>query len=147
VHITHREIFEQAEAESSLYARFLALTSKFDLVPAGACHLKSSNSSLELAGREMISSSSDPSIPIGGISEHPTTGNAVACVSEGIELTQWSFANIEFSGVADELAVEARADEFDATYEVEAPKSARLITETFPVNPSGGRTGGRGCRI
>ncbi|KAF8641815.1 hypothetical protein AX16_009795 [Volvariella volvacea WC 439] len=30
----HREIFEQAEAESSLYARFLALTSKFELVPA-----------------------------------------------------------------------------------------------------------------
>ncbi|KAI0319150.1 Mob1/phocein [Amylostereum chailletii] len=29
----HREIFEQAEAESSLYARFLALTSKYDLVP------------------------------------------------------------------------------------------------------------------
>ncbi|KDQ22347.1 hypothetical protein PLEOSDRAFT_1109456 [Pleurotus ostreatus PC15] len=29
----HREAFEQAEAESSLYARFLALTSKFDLVP------------------------------------------------------------------------------------------------------------------
>ena len=30
----HREAFEQAEAESSLYARFLALTSKFSLVPA-----------------------------------------------------------------------------------------------------------------
>ncbi|KAJ7274875.1 Mob1/phocein [Mycena rebaudengoi] len=30
----HREAFEQAEAESSLYARFLALTDKFDLVPA-----------------------------------------------------------------------------------------------------------------
>ncbi|RDX54628.1 Mob1/phocein [Lentinus brumalis] len=30
----HREAFEQAEAESSLYARFLALTSKFELVPA-----------------------------------------------------------------------------------------------------------------
>ncbi|KAI0072065.1 Mob1/phocein [Panus rudis PR-1116 ss-1] len=30
----HRETFEQAEAESSLYARFLALTSKFDLVPS-----------------------------------------------------------------------------------------------------------------
>ncbi|KAJ6608264.1 Mob1/phocein, partial [Mycena sp. CBHHK59/15] len=30
----HREAFEQAEAESSLYARFLALTEKFDLVPA-----------------------------------------------------------------------------------------------------------------
>jgi hypothetical protein len=30
----HREAFEQAEAESSLHARFLALTSKFDLVPA-----------------------------------------------------------------------------------------------------------------
>jgi hypothetical protein len=30
----YREAFEQAEAESSLYARFLALTSKFDLVPA-----------------------------------------------------------------------------------------------------------------
>lgn len=29
----HREAFEQAEAESSLYARFLALTAKFDLVP------------------------------------------------------------------------------------------------------------------
>ncbi|KAJ7217577.1 hypothetical protein B0H12DRAFT_1241700 [Mycena haematopus] len=29
-----REEFEQAEAESSLYARFLALTEKFDLVPA-----------------------------------------------------------------------------------------------------------------
>jgi len=30
----HREAFEQAEAESSLYARFLALTAKFDLVPS-----------------------------------------------------------------------------------------------------------------
>ncbi|KAG6899468.1 hypothetical protein C0993_010111 [Termitomyces sp. T159_Od127] len=30
----HREAFEQAEAESSLYARFLVLTSKFDLVPS-----------------------------------------------------------------------------------------------------------------
>ena len=30
----HREAFEQAEAESSLYARFLALSSKFELVPA-----------------------------------------------------------------------------------------------------------------
>ncbi|PPQ87941.1 hypothetical protein CVT25_001126 [Psilocybe cyanescens] len=29
----HREAFEQAEVESSLYARFLALTAKFDLVP------------------------------------------------------------------------------------------------------------------
>ncbi|KAI0659264.1 hypothetical protein C8Q70DRAFT_1054109 [Cubamyces menziesii] len=29
----HREIFEQAEAESSLYARFLALVKYFDLVP------------------------------------------------------------------------------------------------------------------
>lgn len=30
----HREAFEQAEAESSLYERFLALTSKFKLVPS-----------------------------------------------------------------------------------------------------------------
>ncbi|KAF7761868.1 hypothetical protein Agabi119p4_9860 [Agaricus bisporus var. burnettii] len=30
----HREAFEQAEAESSLYARFLSLTSKYDLVPS-----------------------------------------------------------------------------------------------------------------
>ncbi|KZV82977.1 Mob1/phocein [Exidia glandulosa HHB12029] len=30
----HREAFEQAEAETSLYARFLALSQKFDLVPA-----------------------------------------------------------------------------------------------------------------
>ncbi|KIJ06401.1 hypothetical protein PAXINDRAFT_182696, partial [Paxillus involutus ATCC 200175] len=30
----HREVFEQAEAESSLYSRFLKLTSQFDLVPA-----------------------------------------------------------------------------------------------------------------
>lgn len=30
----HREAFELAEAESSLYSRFLALTSKFDLVPS-----------------------------------------------------------------------------------------------------------------
>ncbi|KAJ7096616.1 Mob1/phocein [Mycena belliarum] len=30
----HREEFAQAEAESALYARFLALTEKFDLVPA-----------------------------------------------------------------------------------------------------------------
>ncbi|KAI0635288.1 Mob1/phocein [Trametes polyzona] len=29
----HREVFEQAEAESSLYARFLALVKYFDLVP------------------------------------------------------------------------------------------------------------------
>ncbi|KAG8985152.1 hypothetical protein FRB90_004906, partial [Tulasnella sp. 427] len=30
----HREVFEQAEAESSLYARFLTLAKRFDLVPA-----------------------------------------------------------------------------------------------------------------
>ena len=30
----HREAFEQAESESSLYAHFLALTERFDLVPA-----------------------------------------------------------------------------------------------------------------
>ena len=30
----HREAFEQAEVESSLYARFLALSSKFELVPS-----------------------------------------------------------------------------------------------------------------
>ncbi|KAF9236039.1 Mob1/phocein, partial [Melanogaster broomeanus] len=30
----HREVFEQAEAESSLYARFLKLSSQFDLVPS-----------------------------------------------------------------------------------------------------------------
>jgi hypothetical protein len=29
----HRDIFAQAEAESSLYARFLALTTRYDLVP------------------------------------------------------------------------------------------------------------------
>ncbi|OSD08146.1 Mob1/phocein [Trametes coccinea BRFM310] len=29
----HREVFEQAEAESSLYARFLALVKRFELVP------------------------------------------------------------------------------------------------------------------
>lgn len=29
----HRELFEQAEAESSLYARFLTLSYKYDLVP------------------------------------------------------------------------------------------------------------------
>ncbi|KZT43703.1 Mob1/phocein, partial [Sistotremastrum suecicum HHB10207 ss-3] len=31
-YFSHREAFEQAEAESSLYTRYLALTSKFDLV-------------------------------------------------------------------------------------------------------------------
>ena len=30
----YRDVFEQAEAESSLYAGFLALTAKVDLVPA-----------------------------------------------------------------------------------------------------------------
>ena len=29
----HREVFEAAEAENALYARFLALTTRFDLVP------------------------------------------------------------------------------------------------------------------
>ncbi|KAH7882475.1 Mob1/phocein [Phlebopus sp. FC_14] len=30
----HREVFQQAEAESSLYARFLKLTTQFDLIPS-----------------------------------------------------------------------------------------------------------------
>jgi len=30
----HRSLFDQAEAESSLYARFIALTSRYELVPA-----------------------------------------------------------------------------------------------------------------
>ncbi|CAA7268892.1 unnamed protein product [Cyclocybe aegerita] len=46
----HREAFEQAEAESSLYARFLALTSKFDLVPAEFLVIPSSHYTHDEAG-------------------------------------------------------------------------------------------------
>jgi hypothetical protein len=40
------------------------------------------------------------------------------------------FADIEYSGVADELAAKARAGEFDFNYETEPPKTARLISES-----------------
>ena len=182
---SHREIFEQAEAESSLYARFLALTSKFDLVPAEFLVIPSNQyggegerdcrdlhdqypphqqhlgppvartslspqiqqQKLEVGrpGSPLISATSHPSIPIGGIGEHPTTGNGTRLRFGRNRTDTMVFA--EFSGVADELTPKVRAGEFDPTYEVEGPKSARLITETVPVNPSGGRIGGRGCRI
>jgi hypothetical protein len=48
----HREAFEQAEAESSLYARFLALTAKFDLVPAEFLVIPSSQFSGEDSGSD-----------------------------------------------------------------------------------------------
>ena len=48
----HREAFEQAEAESSLYARFLALTSKFDLVPAEFLVIPPSHT--DDAGRQQV---------------------------------------------------------------------------------------------
>lgn len=50
----HREAFEQAEAESSLYARFLALTSKFDLVPSEFLVIPSSQFSGEDGSDEDI---------------------------------------------------------------------------------------------
>ncbi|KAF9479874.1 Mob1/phocein [Pholiota conissans] len=48
----HREAFEQAEAESSLYARFLALTAKFDLVPAEFLVIPSSHFTGEDSGSD-----------------------------------------------------------------------------------------------
>ena len=46
------------------------------------------------------------------------------------------FADIEYSGVADELAAKARAGEFEVHDETEAPKTARLISETSPSEGS-----------
>ena len=169
---SHREIFEQAEAESSLYARFLALTSKFDLVPSEFLVIPSSQYSGEgerdgrdgqdhyapqrhleppipLASvspniqqhqlgvvRPRSPATSDPSSPsIGGIGEHPTTGNGTRSRFGRNRTDTMVFADIELSGVVDELAAKARAGEFDADYELEAPKSARLIAEAVSREP------------
>ena len=45
-----RDAFEQAEAESPLYARFLALTAKFDLIPAEFLVIPSSQFSGDHSG-------------------------------------------------------------------------------------------------
>ncbi|KAJ3539481.1 hypothetical protein NM688_g6354 [Phlebia brevispora] len=57
----HREAFEQAEAESSLYARFLALTSKFELVPPEFLVIPSNMQAMtEDRNRERVSRAVDP---------------------------------------------------------------------------------------
>lgn len=63
----HREAFEQAEAESSLYARFLKLTNHFDLVPAeflvipeSAIHHDDKNQSEEVEPPRLFSAAVHP---------------------------------------------------------------------------------------
>lgn len=155
-----------------MYARFLALTSKFDLVPSeflviptsqyggegerdhrrdGHDHESPRQQHLEPIPRStmapkiqqhqheidrprspLISTSPDPSsISTGGIGEHPTVGNGSRPRFGRNRTDTMVFADIEYSGVADELAAKARAGEFDINFEIEAPKSARLITEVF----------------
>lgn len=157
--------------ESSLYARFLALTSKFDLVPAEflviptsqyggegerdhrhdgherdpprqqhlepiprasvAPEIQQHQYGIDRPRSPLISTSPDPSsISTGGIGEHPTAGNGPRPRFGRNRTDTMVFADIEYNGVADELAAKARAGEFDVNYETEAPKSARLITES-----------------
>ncbi|PFH45836.1 hypothetical protein AMATHDRAFT_108796, partial [Amanita thiersii Skay4041] len=54
----HRDIFAQAEAESSLYARFLALTTRYDLVPPDF---------IVIPPTKLVSSGSDDSIDEGDV--------------------------------------------------------------------------------
>lgn len=57
----HREAFEQAEAESSLYARFLALTERFDLVPAEFLVIPMDGSNVGGGGGEALGLGHPPS--------------------------------------------------------------------------------------
>ena len=57
----HREAFEQAEAESSLYARFLALTERFDLVPAEFLVIPMDGSNVGGGGGEALGLGQPPS--------------------------------------------------------------------------------------
>ncbi|KAI0263141.1 Mob1/phocein [Gloeopeniophorella convolvens] len=56
----HREIFEQAEVESSLYARFLALTSKFDLVPPEFLIIPTHSSAEDAEPPRLLAAAVDP---------------------------------------------------------------------------------------
>jgi hypothetical protein len=52
----HREAFEQTEAESSLYSRYLALTSTYDLVPADYLNIPARDSATSLHHLPVIDS-------------------------------------------------------------------------------------------
>lgn len=168
---SHREVFEQAEAESSLYARFLALTSKFDLVPAEFLVIPSGlydgdsrerdsfrdvqfsrQKQEELSGLITIAPR-HTQLPLGiGKPKSPNFPNpldssaAGGTVAEAPILTSTSrsrfgrnrtdtmvFADVDASGVADELAAKARAGEFDVDFELDQPTTAKPPIDNGPA--------------
>ncbi|KAI9444183.1 Mob1/phocein [Lactarius indigo] len=74
----HREVFEQAEAESSLYARFLALTCKFELVPPEFLIIPMHSTTFEDAEPpRLLAAAVDPQHPPGTDDEGDDRGRGV----------------------------------------------------------------------
>jgi hypothetical protein len=74
----HREVFEQAEAESSLYARFLALTCKFELVPPEFLIIPTPSTAFEDAEPpRLLAAAVDPMHPPGPEDEGDDRGRGV----------------------------------------------------------------------
>ncbi|KAI9458949.1 Mob1/phocein, partial [Lactarius psammicola] len=74
----HREVFEQAEAESSLYARFLALTCKFELVPPEFLIIPTHSTTFEDAEPpRLLAAAVDPQHSLGPEDEGDDRGRGV----------------------------------------------------------------------
>ncbi|KAH9038565.1 Mob1/phocein [Lactarius pseudohatsudake] len=74
----HREVFEQAEAESSLYARFLALTCKFELVPPEFLIIPTHSTAFEDAEPpRLLAAAVDPQHPPGSDDDGDDRGRGV----------------------------------------------------------------------
>ncbi|KAH9000888.1 Mob1/phocein [Lactarius hatsudake] len=74
----HREVFEQAEAESSLYARFLALTCKFELVPPEFLIIPTHSTTFEDAEPpRLLAAAVDPQHPPGSDDDGDDRGRGV----------------------------------------------------------------------
>ncbi|KAL5514384.1 hypothetical protein ACEPAG_2472 [Sanghuangporus baumii] len=81
----HREVFESSEAENSLYARFLALTARFDLVPADFLVIParvpnpdtSSNSAGDVSPPRLLGASLHPQQQIRGEKDKEKSGGGI----------------------------------------------------------------------
>ncbi len=86
----HRDAFEHAEAESSLYARFLALTERFKLVPAEFLVIpsRSESESKEDTEAPRLPAAMGPPTPASESGEQKETGQDVSGASSTAAETQ-----------------------------------------------------------
>ncbi|KAJ7790109.1 Mob1/phocein [Mycena olivaceomarginata] len=133
----HREEFEQAEAESSLYARFLALTERFDLVPADFLVIPARTTASNVPTRQTADERGEG---VGDVPQPTLLGAALHVDTDAAAPSPFSSTPADASSTASTTSPPGLEDVGEPAVGVEAGES----TGRFPLSPATAAAEGEG---